>query len=44
MRAQYAELPRRGSGGEYPTQDGFGWNNGMGMNSALLKRYPDLAH
>ena len=29
-----------GGGGEYPTQDGFGWTNGV--VSALLERYPDL--
>ncbi|PAX07617.1 trehalase [Sphingomonas lenta] len=29
-----------GGGGEYPTQDGFGWTNGV--TSALLERYPDL--
>lgn len=29
-----------GGGGEYPTQDGFGWTNGVA--SALLDRYPDL--
>ncbi|WOI53852.1 alpha,alpha-trehalase TreF [Parvularcula sp. LCG005] len=30
-----------GGGGEYPTQDGFGWTNGV--TAALLRRYPDLA-
>jgi alpha,alpha-trehalase len=29
-----------GGGGEYPTQDGFGWTNGV--TAALLGRYPDL--
>ncbi len=29
-----------GGGGEYPTQDGFGWTNGV--TSAILARYPDL--
>lgn len=31
-----------GGGGEYPTQDGFGWTNGV--TSALLDRYPTLLH
>ena len=30
-----------GGGGEYPTQDGFGWTNGTFV--AMAKRYPDLA-
>lgn len=34
------EEARPGGGGEYPTQDGFGWTNGV--TSALLERYPDL--
>ncbi|MDE0877616.1 MAG: alpha,alpha-trehalase TreF [Sphingomonas bacterium] len=29
-----------GGGGEYPTQDGFGWTNGV--TGALMARYPDL--
>ena len=29
-----------GGGGEYPTQDGFGWTNGV--TSAILAHYPDL--
>ena len=36
------EERKSGGGGEYPTQDGFGWTNGV--TSALLERYPDLAH
>jgi alpha,alpha-trehalase len=32
---------RRGGGGEYPTQDGFGWTNGV-MRS-LMNLYPELA-
>ncbi|MGB3625845.1 MAG: alpha,alpha-trehalase TreF [Henriciella sp.] len=32
---------RPGGGGEYPTQDGFGWTNGVTM--ALLAHYPDFA-
>lgn len=32
------QLP--GGGGEYPTQDGFGWTNGVA--SALLQKYPAL--
>ncbi|MGK6320507.1 alpha,alpha-trehalase TreF [Sphingomonas sp. DT-204] len=35
------EEHRAGGGGEYPTQDGFGWTNGVA--SAILERYPDLA-
>ncbi|WP_419814436.1 alpha,alpha-trehalase TreA [Glacieibacterium sp.] len=31
------EEQRPGGGGEYPTQDGFGWTNGV--TSALLSRY-----
>src|SRR6267154_2271105 len=30
------DLQRRAGGGEYPTQDGFGWTNGVAL--ALLKR------
>nr|WP_315218338.1 alpha,alpha-trehalase TreA [uncultured Duganella sp.] len=36
------EERKSGGGGEYPTQDGFGWTNGV--TSALLERYPDLHH
>jgi alpha,alpha-trehalase len=35
------EEARPGGGGEYPTQDGFGWTNGV--TSALLERYPELS-
>ncbi len=35
------EERKPGGGGEYPTQDGFGWTNGVA--SAILERYPDLA-
>jgi alpha,alpha-trehalase len=31
-----ADVNARAGGGEYPTQDGFGWTNGVGL--ALLKR------
>ncbi len=34
------EEQKPGGGGEYPTQDGFGWTNGVA--SVLLQRYPDL--
>ncbi len=34
------EERRPGGGGEYPTQDGFGWTNGVA--SALMDRYPEL--
>lgn len=34
------EERKPGGGGEYPTQDGFGWTNGVA--SAMLDRYPDL--
>jgi alpha,alpha-trehalase len=32
---------RKGGGGEYPAQDGFGWTNGV--SERLLKLYPDPA-
>jgi alpha,alpha-trehalase len=35
------EERKPGGGGEYPTQDGFGWTNGVA--SALLAKYPELA-
>jgi len=35
------EERKPGGGGEYPTQDGFGWTNGVA--SAILRRYPELA-
>jgi alpha,alpha-trehalase len=35
------EERKPGGGGEYPTQDGFGWTNGVA--SAILERYPDIA-
>ncbi len=31
--------PQAGGGGEYPTQDGFGWTNGVTLK--LLSLYPD---
>ncbi len=34
------EEKKPGGGGEYPTQDGFGWTNGVA--SALLEKYPGL--
>ncbi|MGV7207573.1 alpha,alpha-trehalase TreF [Oxalobacteraceae bacterium A2-2] len=34
------EERKSGGGGEYPTQDGFGWTNGV--TAALLQRYPHL--
>ncbi len=34
------EERRPGGGGEYPTQDGFGWTNGV--TAALIARWPDL--
>ena len=34
------EERRPGGGGEYPTQDGFGWTNGV--TAAMLERWPDL--
>lgn len=33
--------PQPGGGGEYPTQDGFGWTNGVTV--AFLERYPALS-
>ena len=37
MKEKYdvVDLTRRAGGGEYPTQDGFGWTNGVAL--ALLK-------
>lgn len=32
------DLARRAGGGEYPTQDGFGWSNGVAL--ALIERWP----
>ena len=32
---------RPGGGGEYPTQDGFGWTNGVTL--ALMRKYPALS-
>ena len=34
------EEQKAGGGGEYPTQDGFGWTNGV--TGAMMARYPDL--
>jgi alpha,alpha-trehalase len=34
------EERKPGGGGEYPTQDGFGWTNGV--TAALIARYPGL--
>jgi alpha,alpha-trehalase len=41
MKENYdvVDLRRRAGGGEYPTQDGFGWTNGVAL--ALLARLPD---
>ena len=33
---------QKGGGGEYPTQDGFGWTNGVLRK--LLVLYPGFAH
>jgi alpha,alpha-trehalase len=33
---------RRGGGGEYPTQDGFGWTNGVMRR--LVALYPAESH
>jgi alpha,alpha-trehalase len=32
------DIGRRGGGGEYPTQDGFGWTNGVMLK--LVALYP----
>jgi alpha,alpha-trehalase len=32
------DLTKRAGGGEYPTQDGFGWTNGVAL--ALIERWP----
>ncbi|ONF96991.1 alpha,alpha-trehalase TreA [Sphingomonas jeddahensis] len=34
------EERKPGGGGEYPTQDGFGWTNGV--TSAILEHFPDI--
>ena len=34
------DLSRRAGGGEYPTQDGFGWTNGVVL-ALLGRQYPD---
>jgi neutral trehalase len=31
------DLGRRAGGGEYPTQDGFGWTNGVALAFAALE-------
>ncbi|MBI4409123.1 MAG: alpha,alpha-trehalase TreF [Gemmatimonadetes bacterium] len=33
------DLTRRAGGGEYPTQDGFGWTNGVALALAAQKRH-----
>jgi alpha,alpha-trehalase len=33
-----ADLSRRAGGGEYPTQDGFGWSNGVALALAAQER------
>jgi len=35
------DMGKKGGGGEYPAQDGFGWTNGV--TRRLLKLYPDPA-
>jgi alpha,alpha-trehalase len=39
-----ADLDRRAAGGEYPTQDGFGWSNGVALavGARLALRPPTL--
>ena len=32
------DLQRRAGGGEYPTQDGFGWSNGVALALAAQTR------
>jgi alpha,alpha-trehalase len=34
------DLSRRAGGGEYPTQDGFGWTNGVALGLAAQERVP----
>jgi alpha,alpha-trehalase len=36
------DLTRRAGGGEYPTQDGFGWTNGvaLALGAQLRARQP----
>jgi trehalase-like protein len=33
-----ADLSRRAGGGEYPTQDGFGWSNGVALALSAQQR------
>ena len=35
-----SDISRRAGGGEYPTQDGFGWTNGVAQAMAALERGP----
>jgi alpha,alpha-trehalase len=32
------DLSKRAGGGEYPTQDGFGWTNGVALGLAAQER------
>ena len=34
------DLTRRAGGGEYPTQDGFGWSNGVALALAARECEP----
>ena len=34
------DLTRRAGGGEYPTQDGFGWSNGVALALAAGAGHP----
>ncbi len=37
------DLSKRAGGGEYPTQDGFGWTNGVALKLAAEERRPGVA-
>ena len=37
------DLSKRAGGGEYPTQDGFGWTNGVALKLAAQERLPSAA-
>jgi alpha,alpha-trehalase len=33
-----SDLNRRAGGGEYPTQDGFGWSNGVALSLSAQEK------
>jgi len=38
------DISRRAGGGEYPTQDGFGWTNGVALALLAEERRTSMAH